>query len=282
MPLGRSCLPERQSPAAAAFRPPSVCTSGETVAVGTLPDGPVSCRVLEPRLKVCLVVPPRHAIHPGSGLAPERVERRPQRVDIDMVEERGEPFLLPLPCGLPYAVQRLGHASPALCPVRALLVRVPLGPRPWLHRLRRRLPGFVRRLHSYYAGVRLLLPVHHRLRLLAFPMRTGAADAARPGKRSPRFRRVPFVRDVALDPGRATVPRITVPHMLPSTSMTVSAPANFYHFVAQSHTPHDCCVRFAVVVTFHAATLATGRALPLTRAGLSPAGTRQLLLAHHR
>src|SRR3954452_10111577 len=47
-------------------------------------------------------------------------------------------------------------------------------------------------------------------------------------------------------------------------------------FVAQSHTPQDCCVRFAVVVAFHAATLATGRALPLTRTGLSPDGTRQL------
>src|SRR5215210_7765208 len=44
----------------------------------------------------------------------------------------------------------------------------------------------------------------------------------------------------------------------------------------QSHTPQDYCVRFAVVVAFHAATLATGRALPLTRTGLSPVGTRQL------
>ena len=35
-----------------------------------------------------------------------------------------------------------------------------------------------------------------------------------------------------------------------------------------------------MVVAFHAATLATGRALPLTRTGLSPAGTRQLFLAH--
>ena len=51
--------------------------------------------------------------------------------------------------------------------------------------------------------------------------------------------------------------------------------------MAQSHTPHDHCVRFAVVVTFHDATLVTGRALPLTRTGLSPAGTRQLRLAHH-
>jgi len=52
-----------------------------------------------------------------------------------------------------------------------------------------------------------------------------SAKAARPGKRSPRFRRVPFVRDVALDPGRATEPRIAVPHMLPSACLTASAPA---------------------------------------------------------
>ena len=50
---------------------------------------------------------------------------------------------------MPYAIQRLGHASPVLCPVRALLAHVPLGPRPWLHRLRRRSPGLVRRLRSY-------------------------------------------------------------------------------------------------------------------------------------
>src|SRR5262245_4676548 len=31
---------------------------------------------------------------------------------------------------------------------------------------------FVRRLHGYYDRVRLLVSVHHRLRLLAFPMRT--------------------------------------------------------------------------------------------------------------
>jgi hypothetical protein len=41
-----------------------------------------------------------------------------------------------------------------------------------------------------------------------------------------------------------------------------------------------CCVRFAVVVTFHHATLTTRRLLRLTWAGLAPAGTRQLCLAH--
>jgi hypothetical protein len=43
--------------------------------------------------------------------------------------------------------------------------------------------------------------------------------------RSPRFRRDPFVRDVASDPGRASAPRIAAPHMLPSAVATASAPA---------------------------------------------------------
>jgi hypothetical protein len=58
-------------------------------------------------------------------------------------------------------------------------------------------------------------------------------------------------------------------------------PCDFRYFVAQSHTPHDHCVRFAVVVTSHDATLVTRRPLPLTWTGLSPAGPRQLRLAHH-
>ena len=119
-----------------------------------------------------------------------------------------------------------------------------------------------------------------RLRLLDFPSRPGTAMATAGGRRSPRFRRDPFVRDLVSDPGRATVPRITAPHMLPSAVSTASAPA-ILSISWLNPTPHMiCCVRFAVVVTFHDATLATGRALPLTRAGLSPAGSRQLRLAH--
>src|SRR6202023_228560 len=131
-----------------------------------------SVQILKPGLKVCLVVRPHHAIHARRGFAIERVERCPEEVDIHVVEERSELLLLPLPCSFSYAVQRLGHTSPALRPVRALLVRVSLGPRPWLRQLRRRSPGFVHRLHRYYAGVRLLWIVHQRLRLLTFPLRT--------------------------------------------------------------------------------------------------------------
>src|SRR5580658_8858958 len=69
------------------------------------------------------------------------------------------------------------------------------------------------------------MPVHHRLRLFAFPMRTGRAVAHRPDMRPPRFRRVPFSRDGVFDHGGATAPRMTVPHMLPSTLLTGSASA---------------------------------------------------------
>ena len=55
-----------------------------------------------------------------------------------------------------YTVEPLGHAYPAQCPARVLLSRVPLGPLPWLHRLRARAPRFVRRLQCYYEEVRLL------------------------------------------------------------------------------------------------------------------------------
>jgi len=49
--------------------------------------------------------------------------------------------------------------------------------------------------------VRLPTSVHHRLRRLAFPMRTRSALGLWSEAGSPRFRRDPFARDVALDPG---------------------------------------------------------------------------------
>src|SRR6267142_2829026 len=54
--------------------------------------------------------------------------------------------MVPSPSCSPYAVQRRCHALPVLRPVRALLARVFLGPRPSLHCLLGRLPGSVRQL----------------------------------------------------------------------------------------------------------------------------------------
>jgi hypothetical protein len=96
----------------------------------------------------------------------QSVERVPEPIDIDLVQERSELQLLVLPCALPYAVQTLWRAVPTLRSERAFLSRLPLGPRPWLHPLRRRFPGLVRRLRRYYGGVRLLTLVRHALRAL--------------------------------------------------------------------------------------------------------------------
>src|SRR5208337_735568 len=85
-----------------------------------------------------------------------------------------------------------------------------------------------------------------------------------------------FLRDAVFDPGRASAPRIAVPHMLPSTLLTVSASASFGISELNSAPPQNRCVRFAAAVTDDHATLASGRPLRLTRAGLPPAGPRQL------
>src|SRR5260221_5449706 len=69
------------------------------------------------------------------------------------------------------------------------------------------------------------LPVPHRLRFLPLPMRTSRLCSLWPDMRPLRFRRVPFGRDVAFDPGGATASRIAMPHMLPSTVPSVSASA---------------------------------------------------------
>jgi hypothetical protein len=50
---------------------------------------------------------------------------------------------------------------------------------------------FVRRLHRYYGEVRLLVSVHHRLRLLAFPMRTAVLTEHAPPAARPETSQVP-------------------------------------------------------------------------------------------
>jgi hypothetical protein len=104
--------------------------------------------------------------------------------------------------------------------------------------------------------------VPRQLRLLDFLSRPGIAQATAGQTRSPRFRRDPSVRDVASDPGRATVPRITAPHMLPSAVATASAPAISRFRGSIPHPKRSLC------------TLRRGRHLPRRntryRAGATP------------
>jgi hypothetical protein len=89
--------------------------------------------------------------------------------------------------------------------------------------------------------------------------------------RSPRFRHVPFVRDVFFDHGRASVPRIAGPHMLPSTSSNVSASAMFCISRLNS-TPHT----IAVYASRPPSPATTQHLLPGARYGLpGPVSHRQ-------
>src|SRR6202011_4826049 len=118
----------------------------------------------------------------------------------------------------------------------------------------------------------LLVPVHHRLRLLTFPMRTiPLTRHSRPVTRYPSFRRDPFARDVLLDPGGTAMPRMTALHMLRSTISTVSAPASSSFRGSITHPTQPLCtlrVRRRRRLTQHSL---PGGLLGLTWAGLTPA-----------
>src|SRR5947209_17902896 len=72
-------------------------------------------------------------------------------------------------------------------------------------------------------------------------MRTSRLCSLWPDMRPLRFRRVPFGRDVAFDPGGATASCIAMPHMLPSTVPSVSASAKFF-LSWLNPTPHPITV----------------------------------------
>ena len=128
-------------------------------------------QIAKVRIEILPVVLPRHPVHPGRGLRVQPPVSRPQAVDVDMVQERGEPHLLVLLCDSAHAIQRAWHAqagavSGACCAGRVLLAQAASLPR-----LRRRICGLVRRAHRYYRPVRLLIAVHLRRTASAFPER---------------------------------------------------------------------------------------------------------------
>src|SRR5439155_4839382 len=151
-PSGRSCPQGRLSLKGAGGRPASGYADVVTLRPIRSPMDP-SVQVLDPPIEVCLVVLPSQPINPRRRVSLESKECCPKHRNTEMVEERGEPLLPSLPCDLSYTFQRLVHAFPVLRPARAMLACVPLGPGPWLHQLRCRSSGVVRRLHCYYGRV---------------------------------------------------------------------------------------------------------------------------------
>jgi len=138
---------------------------------------------------------------------------------------------------MPAPVTRLSSAVSGSCRAD----RIPLGLGPWLPRLRNGSLRLVRRLHSYYGLARLPAPVHHRLRLLAFPMRTGGLSAVGQSRDLPVSDTI-FPRVMCSStPAGWTVPRITVLPMWRSAVETTSAPSD-KDISWLNHTPHAAAV----------------------------------------
>src|SRR5262245_59018754 len=91
-------------------------------------------QVLQIVSELLAVVLPRFPIDSRGSLSLQCVVGTAQPLDgVHMVQERGEPQLPILPCGLSYSLERAERTIPALCPEHVAFVRVPLGHRPSLH-----------------------------------------------------------------------------------------------------------------------------------------------------
>jgi hypothetical protein len=123
-------------------------------------------------LEIQPVLQPRDPVHPGRGPRVQRPVGRPQAIDINVVQQRGEPCSLVLLCDTAHAVKRTWPVHSGSESGAGFADRVPLAQAPSLHRLRGRLGGVVRQLHRYYEPVRLLAPVHRGITRLSVPHAT--------------------------------------------------------------------------------------------------------------
>src|ERR1039458_8828081 len=138
--------------------------------------------ILKVDLQLCPVVLPRHAVHPRRGLGLQRPIGRPKAIDVDMVQERGEPRFLVRCCHSAHTTKLTWRALPATVSGARFTGRVPLGRSASIHRFRRPALGVVQRFPRYYRTVRLLTIVHHGITAWAFPARP-ALPSRRAGDR---------------------------------------------------------------------------------------------------
>ncbi len=133
-----------------------------------------------------------------------------------------------------YSVQRTERASPALCPVRVLPVRVPLGQAPFLPAVRRSKGSFVPVVRRYYGPVRLLATVHHGVTA------TGLSHATR------RANSVEWPRDLpVLAHGASTHARGLRPRGVRSGTCRSALPGVAFRTPKDVGTP-KCCFRGSI------------------------------------
>ena len=104
-------------------------------------------------LQVLPVGPPRHAVHPRRRLRAQCPIGRPEAIDLNVMQEHRELRFLVCLCDTAHAVQLTWRALPGSVSGTRFAGRVPLGQPPFLHHLRHRWRGVVRRLRRYYGAV---------------------------------------------------------------------------------------------------------------------------------
>ena len=149
-------------------------------------------------VEVFSVGSPRHPVDPRRGIPLQREVAPFQKLDGEVMQQRGELYTRTLSRRSAHSRQSRRHGDPALSPDRGSLTAVPLGRGPSLHGLRRERTPVVRPLQRYYYLVLLLARVHAHRSVLPFMNRPGMPHRAR--TRSPRFR----TKDVSTCMGSAT------------------------------------------------------------------------------
>jgi hypothetical protein len=167
-------------------------------------------KVPDVAIQVLFVVRHRYPIQTGARRPSLSPERSFERFVVHVVQQCRE-------AGLARSSRRLVHLnefgwqrSPALCPVSRQPAQVPLRSGPSLG-----LARCLRHRHQYYAPIRH--PVSAQSAAPVVPCyRLPPATIPEAPTGLPRFRRVPFIHEMALDPGRAATPRLSAPFILPS------------------------------------------------------------------
>jgi len=124
-----------------------------TLLTGFAPAVHAPVQIQKVRFEIEPILVPRDAVHPRRGLRPKREVRRPETIDIDVMQERSELRVLVLFRDPSHAIQRTRRALPGSASGARFAGRVPLGQPPSLHHLRPWSPRLVRQLRWYYGAV---------------------------------------------------------------------------------------------------------------------------------
>ena len=272
---GRSCPPAPQPPAAAAGRPPSVYSPARRLC----PIAPRWTRCMQvvdepPGLPVFI---PSHPVDSRGRRLLELIVAVLEHLRSDVVEERGKPSPLSLclaACPIrPSACDTLTRLASGACCADPRSLGPALRSTRSASSEAAMFAGFL----ATMAGSDLAP------RIIGFgssPSRYGPGRLRPPGQTRDLPGSDAFPSGVIWPPTPAERRHLASRAAHVAFDETNARPLHSRISWLNSYTPYNRRVRFTPAVTYYHATLATRRTLLLTWAGLSPAGPRQLFLAH--